>query len=654
MPTPEKVPCVSNGRCPKTAWGTDDGEGSCEALGAGERSNSSSGSPGNVKGGSAGRSFARLTLSATDELMHHVAAIQRLGDAPRDELQAVKETERAYRSLIKTLKSGNLNLHKEVEALKVNGSPSDVDHEKGRAQAFEAKYRELAKRAKSEIYKLEQVKLKYENDVKMSQDIISDRENEICVVRKELEHAESLTKHLNLKLKETESALESALQDKEILQKALRSSRVTLNGSGGSPREVDRLQREVSKANERERECIKQLERVRTELRDVKHELDDTKTRLSKLMGQKLTDANPNIADLSDRNRPTKLSERYSELYDNQWTDAFETLDKVYADEKETIGRLISILLETSAFCMKQSQRQMARIKSAVIASDDKDLALPIPVSKQLKDCRKAAAETSAQNMIQKYNRQLRQSTSKTARDAVRVKEFLEECFYVCWLMSIQDPPVVLDEDFQSGGRFDSEVYKAYTKSGPTNDFLVWPAMFLHKGGPVLCKGVAQAQEKIQPSREHKLELSRRKTEKPSSHHLPPSAAVRPSSVRSSLKRPESDKLKRFLPKSENASVYNPIVRNGPNDIHSEDDSGINTKLTVRHSSARKIQVAQRLDRNGHQHYLNSQEGEITTVDVDQYCSLLALHNNSYKTVEKIMGKEKFIRCHEYIRNKYG
>ncbi|WAR03303.1 hypothetical protein MAR_009861 [Mya arenaria] len=570
MPTPEKVPCVSNGRCPKTAWGTDDGEGSCEALGAGERSNSSSGSPGNVKGGSAGRSFARLTLSATDELMHHVAAIQRLGDAPRDELQAVKETERAYRSLIKTLKSGNLNLHKEVEALKVNGSPSDVDHEKGRAQAFEAKYRELAKRAKSEIYKLEQVKLKYENDVKMSQDIISDRENEICVVRKELEHAESLTKHLNLKLKETESALESALQDKEILQKALRSSRVTLNGSGGSPREVDRLQREVSKANERERECIKQLER------------------------------------------------------------------------------------ETSAFCMKQSQRQMARIKSAVIASDDKDLALPIPVSKQLKDCRKAAAETSAQNMIQKYNRQLRQSTSKTARDAVRVKEFLEECFYVCWLMSIQDPPVVLDEDFQSGGRFDSEVYKAYTKSGPTNDFLVWPAMFLHKGGPVLCKGVAQAQEKIQPSREHKLELSRRKTEKPSSHHLPPSAAVRPSSVRSSLKRPESDKLKRFLPKSENASVYNPIVRNGPNDIHSEDDSGINTKLTVRHSSARKIQVAQRLDRNGHQHYLNSQEGEITTVDVDQYCSLLALHNNSYKTVEKIMGKEKFIRCHEYIRNKYG
>ena len=45
--------------------------------------------------------------------------------------------------------------------------------------------------------------------------------------------------------------------------------------------------------------------------------------RLSALAGSKLTDGNANIADLSDENRPTKLSERYSELYDNEWTEAF-------------------------------------------------------------------------------------------------------------------------------------------------------------------------------------------------------------------------------------------------------------------------------------------------------------------------------------------
>ena len=66
--------------------------------------------------------------------------------------------------------------------------------------------------------------------------------------------------------------------------------------------------------------------------------------RLSKAMGERLTDNNPNIADLNDRNRPTKLAERYVELYDNQWTDAFDVLIKEYEDEEKTIGILLHIL----------------------------------------------------------------------------------------------------------------------------------------------------------------------------------------------------------------------------------------------------------------------------------------------------------------------
>lgn len=65
--------------------------------------------------------------------------------------------------------------------------------------------------------------------------------------------------------------------------------------------------------------------------------------RLSKLLSQKLTDNNPNIADLSDKNRPTKLAERYTELYDNQWTNAFEKLDT--NQEQDTIASLKAILL---------------------------------------------------------------------------------------------------------------------------------------------------------------------------------------------------------------------------------------------------------------------------------------------------------------------
>ena len=61
-------------------------------------------------------------------------------------------------------------------------------------------------------------------------------------------------------------------------------------------------------------------------------------------MGQRLTDNNPNITDLSDKNRPTKLADRYSELYDNEWADAFEDLNAIYNDEQKTIAMLTVIL----------------------------------------------------------------------------------------------------------------------------------------------------------------------------------------------------------------------------------------------------------------------------------------------------------------------
>lgn len=39
---------------------------------------------------------------------------------------------------------------------------------------------------------------------------------------------------------------------------------------------------------------------------------------------------------------------------------------------------------------------------------------------------------------------------------------------------------------------FNRDVYKEYTKSGRYLDYVVWPVMFLHEGGPILMKGVAQ------------------------------------------------------------------------------------------------------------------------------------------------------------------
>ena len=49
------------------------------------------------------------------------------------------------------------------------------------------------------------------------------------------------------------------------------------------------------------------------------------------------------IADLGDSNRPTRLGEKFAELYDNEWADAMEELDSA-GDEKSNINTLKNIV----------------------------------------------------------------------------------------------------------------------------------------------------------------------------------------------------------------------------------------------------------------------------------------------------------------------
>lgn len=70
----------------------------------------------------------------------------------------------------------------------------------------------------------------------------------------------------------------------------------------------------------------------------------DIKPRLSEVAGLRLCDNNPNIQDLSDTKRPTKIVEAFGELYDNEWTNALEDLLKTQLLEREAIDTLAGIL----------------------------------------------------------------------------------------------------------------------------------------------------------------------------------------------------------------------------------------------------------------------------------------------------------------------
>ena len=72
------------------------------------------------------------------------------------------------------------------------------------------------------------------------------------------------------------------------------------------------------------------------------------------------------------------------------------------------------------------------------------------------------------------------------------LKSYISATVDLCWLMNVQDPPCTISWDLRKGESFQTDKYKVFTHSGKLVEYIVWPVLYLHQGGGVLCKGVAE------------------------------------------------------------------------------------------------------------------------------------------------------------------
>lgn len=80
--------------------------------------------------------------------------------------------------------------------------------------------------------------------------------------------------------------------------------------------------------------------------------------RLSKIAGNNIRYGNPNVADLSDPLRPTEIGKMFAEVYDNEWTDAFEEVNGDEAVKIQVLNDIVmviifyTIVLKTTCRCL--------------------------------------------------------------------------------------------------------------------------------------------------------------------------------------------------------------------------------------------------------------------------------------------------------------
>ncbi|KAK3607091.1 hypothetical protein CHS0354_026299 [Potamilus streckersoni] len=253
---------------------------------------------------------------------------------------------------------------------------------------------------------------------------------------------------------------------------------------------INRLQNE-------NKDVRKKLLKKESENAHLRSENSELLRRLSEISAMKLTQGNPNIMDLSSLSRPDKLAEQFSELYDNQWTDCYQTLtETLNKTETESIQLLLHIVHTVYTICLEQSQTITKAVKENLLAFAGKsdgepDKALDTIIQETFHKLKSYRAHT-----VTAVPPEVKKAISEKLLTMIHGSEvnacssYIEECIQICWLMCSRDPPMYIFAEHEEV--FDKEHFTEYTEKGLVVSYVVWPMLCLFKSGPLVTKGFAQ------------------------------------------------------------------------------------------------------------------------------------------------------------------
>ncbi|XP_052794066.1 uncharacterized protein LOC128227495 [Mya arenaria] len=212
---------------------------------------------------------------------------------------------------------------------------------------------------------------------------------------------------------------------------------------------------------------------------------------------------------LADVATPQNVASMFTEVYNREWTTAYEELNKVYRDGAETIQHLTKILQNAYDFCLKYAESQIMNMlihvenemlypniskdsRSALEAQvrPDRSLVGLIRESDDMvREYRKYGAAASLPVIKWMFYEDVLKTIHHAQHPTNAQIAFIDRCIDVCWLMATQNAPMHLE--FCRPGDRPSSYFRPLTRMGNSVQNCVWPALFLHKGGKLMEKGVA-------------------------------------------------------------------------------------------------------------------------------------------------------------------
>ncbi|CAG2189071.1 uncharacterized protein LOC143060988 [Mytilus galloprovincialis] len=194
-------------------------------------------------------------------------------------------------------------------------------------------------------------------------------------------------------------------------------------------------------------------------------------------------------------NTPAVLTEVFKSVFNNEWNDCFTELTKRYTDD-HAIELLRRWLKECYFTCVALTKEQRKNIKDDTLKCFFKFM--------------QSQAVVSLSDKCKKYIRTYQKKTAKEALPLIEqlctkritrgqnfgtaATDYIKKCAEVCWIMNVQNPSIFLDFDLRYGYVIDQHSFSTFRKHGDYVNYVVWPAVYLNRNGPILCKGIVESQ----------------------------------------------------------------------------------------------------------------------------------------------------------------
>ncbi|XP_052795703.1 synaptonemal complex protein 1-like isoform X4 [Mya arenaria] len=266
------------------------------------------------------------------------------GDVTKDELFTEQSTDQKIAQLLSTielLKKENIDLKQSVDAAEKKLSQEIEIITNDMKKVIDDKVEAVSKSADAE------------DVIRMQKIDIEEMTRTISYFEESIRQAKQQPGKLDKKIKEQKENEKKQIKELHDSQSKIRSLECSKKQLLDEVTSLKTSNNDLVKTNDSLRQKLTRIndekDALRKRLKISEEDRVGLTLRLSKIAGANLAFQNPNIADLGDPNRPTKLAEIFSELYDNQWTDAFEQID--LEDDQERIKRLFDILKDIGGRC---------------------------------------------------------------------------------------------------------------------------------------------------------------------------------------------------------------------------------------------------------------------------------------------------------------